>query len=473
MSDFETINSFQQDNILKFPRKPIQPPDYGLSNRNFTGPISSKMWATVSKLKSNYPDTFDWSMYDQIYEKFGDEQPRGGVVFRTNFKLVNHHSSCSKCHYAFELDTYGRGCIHNCTFCYAKDQLTTYGYWNRPHPFPVDLSEIRKIMCEVFETDKPNKWRSILEKKTPLRIGSMSDSFMWMDKKYKVSQELLKILNFYEYPHIVFTRSDLIATDDYINLLDKRFVSVQFSISGNNEELTRKMEPGAPSVAKRLAALKKLNEAGLWTTVRINPLFPIHPDGYFSKPEAVAKRFGSLDAAPKFDLLDWNFFDQLQEAKVPSVLAGFVRLSGQAINRISDTTGVDFKSFFDADVMASRGDKHYSDAEISYYYRRIAKEAALRKIRFNTCYIGNGIKDYFNYQNLWANKSDCCDAKGNVKAFTGVTSQNVQWEERVRHASCVETALKTKAMEQDFESNLLKNEAQQNHKSRHDRDIQI
>ncbi|RYZ79238.1 MAG: hypothetical protein EOP04_28155, partial [Proteobacteria bacterium] len=222
------------------------------------GPIETEMRLKLDTLKgTKYPDTFDWGVYDRISAKF-EEQPRGTVVFKTTLKLVNYHSSCSKCHYAFEIDAYGRGCFHNCVYCYAKDQLTVHGFWNRPQPFPVDLAEVRKIFYTVFETDKKSKWRDVMTKKVPLRIGSMSDSFMWMDTKYGVTQELLKILNFYRYPYIIFTRSDLVAHDDYASLLQSGLCSVQFSISGNNKKLTRIMEPGAPSYEKRLVALKKL-----------------------------------------------------------------------------------------------------------------------------------------------------------------------------------------------------------------------
>jgi hypothetical protein len=164
--------------------KPHQVPEFVPESPRELGPIEIQMRETLSKLVgTKYPDTFDWSMYDKIASRFGEQQPRGGVVFKTTLKLVNYHTSCSKCHYAFEVDSYGRGCVHNCIYCYAKDQLTTHGFWNRPMPFPVDLSEIRKIFYTVFETEKPSKWRSILEKRVPLRIGSMSDSFMWMEAK--------------------------------------------------------------------------------------------------------------------------------------------------------------------------------------------------------------------------------------------------------------------------------------------------
>lgn len=435
------------------------------------GPIELQMRKTLRGLKgTKYPDSFDWSMYDQISNRFGEEQPRGGVVFKTNLKLVNYHTSCSRCYYAFEIDSYGRGCVHNCIYCYAKDQLTTHGFWNRPMPFPVDLAAVRKHFYTVFETDKKSKWREILEKRIPLRIGSMSDSFMWLDRKYKVTQELLKILNFYDYPHIVFTRSDLAATDEYMKLYRKDLISLQYSICGNNEKLTKLIEPGAPSVERRLNALRTLNENDFWTTVRINPLFPIYPDGYFTDKQSVIDRFGSLEAAPKFDFFDWSFIAELKEAKVPSMLAGFVRLSTWAINNMERATGVPLKSFFKPENLAGHGDKRYSDKEIAHYYFRLKIECAKHGIRFNTCYIGNGEKDYHQYQNLWDNKKDCCDARGNVKGFQ-TSSQDVSWETRIKHAPCKETAQKAKEQESqtppqvkvktygDFQKNFQKAQA--------------
>ena len=415
------------------------------------GPIEAKMRKVLSTIKSAYPDTFDWSMYDKLASRYGDDQPRGGVVFNTGLKLVNHHGSCSKCHYAFEIDTYGRGCTHNCSYCYAKEILTRHGYWNEPQPFPLNLADVRKIFYTVFETDKSSKWREILEAKTPLRLGSMSDCFMWMDKKYKVTYELLKILKFYQYPHIVFTRSDLVAHDDYIDVLDKNLCSIQFSICGGNEKISKVLEPGSPSVERRLTALKKLNEEGFWTTVRINPLFPIYPDGYFTDEASILSRFGSYENVPKFDLFDWGFIDQLKEAKVPSLLAGFVRLTPTAVRAISKDTGLDFARFFKPELFSKMTESRYSDEEIGAYYKTMKAKCDQTGIRFNTCYIGNGIKDYFQYQELWSNKKDCCDARGIVSKIES-SSQNVDWSIRLKHAPHKEEAMKTMEMEKGYEA---------------------
>jgi hypothetical protein len=208
---------------------------------------------------------------------------REGVVYKGTMKHLEAHD-CAQCFHRFEIDTYGRGCVHNCADCYAKSYLSIRRRWNEPMPFPIDIAAIRKILAPVFETSQPNKFRSILERRVPLRLGSMSDAFMWMDKKYRMTLELLKLLRFYRYPYLIFTRSDLVADEEYLQAMDPHLASIQMSLSSINQELTRQIEPGAPAPSKRPQALQTLVEHGFWTTVRINPLFPIYPDGYYTDP---------------------------------------------------------------------------------------------------------------------------------------------------------------------------------------------
>lgn len=424
-------------NVIDFPplkHGPISSPD-PQGSAGAVGPIEREMRAKLAKLKgSKYPDTFDWSIYNQISSRFS-EPPRGGVVFNTTFKVVNHHATCTRCHYSFELDSYGRGCFHDCAYCYAKEQLTSHGYWNRPQPFPVNLAEIRKAFFTVFETDKESKWRNIMEQRIPLRLGSMSDSFLWLDAKYGVTLELLNILSFYNYPYVIFTRSDLVAHDDYIAALRPDLCSVQFSISGNNAPLIRKLEPGAPNYRRRLQALKKLGQEGFRTGVRINPLFPRFPDGYYTDPNYVSGRFGS--AIPTMPTFDDEFIPQLAETGTKTVIAGFVRLSTIAVNTISKTLSINLKSFFRPELLSTKGgggDNRFSESEIGYYYRFLQKQCSNNGVRFTTCYIGNGLKDYFQYQTLWSNKQDCCDIVAYVPAFKK-TSQGISWQERLKHSS--------------------------------------
>lgn len=392
-------------------------------------PTYDKLVAEALRLDklSKYPCNFDYSVYQKIEQRFAKKPIRGGIVKSSPMKLVNSHSTCQQCFYALEIDTYGRGCTHNCLYCYAKAELTVHGYWNNPMPVPIDINEVRKIFYTVFETSKKSKWRELLERKIPLRVGCMSDSFMWIDHKYKVSQELIKILNYYNYPYTILTRSDLIAQDDYIELLDSKLGTVQFSIPSTNDDMVRLIEPGTPSAQRRLAACKKLVDAGFWTAVRINPLFPIYPDGYFSDPD-----FKWKGEVPKFEFSTFEMVDEIAASGTQSIIAGFGRFSTFALNNIQKATGFDLKPFFDREkVCKSSRDWHYSDREIRHYYEEFKQRCDKVGVEKTVCYIGNGENHFWDHQDLWSNKKDCCNIKDRVASFKADTRE-VSFETRLK-----------------------------------------
>lgn len=413
MKELDPVRS--RTNLLPLPGVKLPRHLLGLEEtpRRFNGPLSGPMWQISKSLKSKLPDRFDYSIFDKLHERFGNEQPRGGVVFKSFLKLTEAED-CKHCFYRFELDAYGRGCIFNCAYCYAKAYLTGRKFWNEPMPFPMDISALRKTFHAVFETDKPHKFRRVMEKRIPLRIGSMSDSFMWIDKKYKVTQELLKILRFYRYPYIIFTRSDLVAEPEYTQLLDPKLASIQMSISSTNKALTRLVEPGAPDPLKRLAALQTLSKAGFWTTVRINPLFPIYPDGYFTDPT-----FDHTKDVKPFPYFSWDMIETIAQHSVPSLLVGMARLYPKNITFMNKALGYRIQEHFSENVEFERASIHFSEAESRYYYEKIRELCTQHGVRFSTCYIGGDSsgKGFFQHQSLWDNKKDCCDAVGNVSAF--------------------------------------------------------
>ena len=407
-----------ENKIIPFP---VKEPEF---------PISSEIRKQAQALDSvsRYKSEFDYSIYEGLERRYADRKIHGGLLFKSPFRLPNAHPTCQQCLYTFEIDTYGRGCIHDCAYCYAKAELTVHGMWNNPMPMPADVNTIRKTFYTVFETDRKSKWRSAMDRKIPLRIGSMSDSFMFMDKKYKITQELLKILSFYDYPYIIFTHSDLVATDEYMKLLRPDLCSVQMSISSINDDLNRKIEPGAPTAARRLLGLKKLSDAGFWTTVRVNPLFPTHPDGYFSNPE-----FKWNGEVPTFDYSTLDLVDAVSEHNVPAILVGFARLSSLSLNSMERVLGMSLRPFFDKEkVCKSPRDWHYSDKEIHHYYNKWKFRCIEKKVQFTTCYIGNGESHFWNFQDKWSNKADCCNVKNRVPAFKN-DAREIPFSDRLKH----------------------------------------
>ncbi len=91
--------------------------------------------------------------------------------------------------------------------------------------------------------------------------GKEADSFMHMDKKYRVTFNKLSTIK------IIYTRSDLVAHDDYIAALNKKVsINIVFSDDDLNDEYaTIKADGnwgGCPSYKRRLKAFEKLKSLG-------------------------------------------------------------------------------------------------------------------------------------------------------------------------------------------------------------------
>lgn len=387
---FSPITTEPISNLFHFPIKGVPSEGLRLPNQTISTPKSDKIFERVKKLRtlSKYPSQFNFQTYKNLELRVGLKQPHGGIVFNTPFKLVNNHHTCQQCLYTFELDTYSRGYLNECSYCYAKAELTVQRNCNNPFPLPVDISDVWKIFYTVFETDKTSKWRPIMEKRIPLKIGSMSDSFIFMDQRYGVTKELLRILDFYKYPYTIFTRSDLVAHDDYMKLLNPKLCSIQTSISSTNDTMNKLIEKGAPSSKRRLLALQKLTQNGFWTTVRLNPFFPIYADGYFSDPN-----FDKKNMPEPFHYSSFEMIDEIATYGIPSILTRIVGLSSFSLNQIENAIKRDLhclyrddskkKSIFVETTKNKFRDFHYSQAEIRAYYEQIKARCVSNAIEFS------------------------------------------------------------------------------------------
>lgn len=339
--------------------------------------------------------------------------------------LIGATSDCMQCFYGFQLDTYMSGCSHDCIYCWAKSELSKIGQWNNTTPIPIDISSLWELFYKAFETDEKFPLRTILLKRIPLRIGSMSDPFLAMEKKYKNTLETLKILKLYNYPCLILTRSEMVADDAYIKVMDPKRTSVQFSILSLDENLVNILEPGAGSPKKRLEALKKLNEAGIWSSIRLNPLFPNFPDGHFSD-----KLNHDPNRAPSFNFFNINMINQISEYGCKSLLAGFVHMDGKTVSLVSRKINFELRSLMKEDIKNKTDGFRYSSQEIRAYYELISEKCRKKGMAFSTCYLGLGDSFFWKDQDLWADKNDCCNIKANVPGFNTDTRE-ISFEKKI------------------------------------------
>ncbi len=336
------------------------------------------------------------------------------------FELINTFSGCQNCHQAFQIDTYGKGCLHDCIYCFAKNYGEQKNEWNNPLQIPLDITEVWSAFYTVFETQDEHEFRDILSQKIPLRLGANSDCFMSMDRKYGVTKELLRILNHYDYPYLIVTRSELVSSPEYMSLLRKDLVAVHISIPSLDEKLTKRIEPFAPSPLKRLSTIKTLVDNDFWVTARVNPLIPCFPDGHYLK--------GVEGEAPKF--FSYELIHEVCEAGAQTILVGMITMPKNVMMKMSTALEFDLSKLMRS---SSNGDRFFYDSnEVEKYYERIKDICHTYKVDFTTCYLGSGEPAYYRFKHLWDNQEDCCNAKNRVKKHKK-DSLDVRLEERTNY----------------------------------------
>lgn len=162
----------------------------------------------------------------------------------------------NKCHYSTRLDTYGKGCAHDCKYCYAKSLLNFRGLWDAAEPAVADIDKIRKRIKRIPAG-------------TPaIRLGGMTDCFQPAEQEHRVTYKTIDALNEHRQPYLIVTKSDLVA--DYIPILDKDLAHVQVTVTSTGDSSYEK----APSTERRIKAIEKLQAAGIDVQLRLSPYIP-------------------------------------------------------------------------------------------------------------------------------------------------------------------------------------------------------
>ncbi len=156
------------------------------------------------------------------------------------------------------------GCTHNCRYCYASFMKRFTGHDDDWGTF-IDVKEYESV-----------KFPKNLKGKTVL-LSSVTDPYNPYEMKYRKSREILELLSHTEADVEILSKSDLMVRD--IELLKKiPHLKVGISLSTLDDDFRKDMEPGAPSVRRRLKALEILHNAHISTYLFISPIFPYITD---------------------------------------------------------------------------------------------------------------------------------------------------------------------------------------------------
>ena len=166
------------------------------------------------------------------------------------------------CKYNIRVDTYGCGCAHDCSYCYAKSLLEFRGLWDPEHPAVAPVKAIDRKIKRL----KPG---------TIVRMGGMTDCFQPCEAIYRNTYKTIGLLNRRRIGYLIVTKSPMAAEDLYLGLYDKDLAHVQFTLTYTDDDLYRGSGVEAAALpSERIKAIEKLEAAGIDTCIRLSPYIP-------------------------------------------------------------------------------------------------------------------------------------------------------------------------------------------------------
>ena len=169
----------------------------------------------------------------------------------------------------YSLNPY-QGCEHGCVYCYARNTHTFWGYSSGADFETTILAKQNAV--ELLE----KKLTSRSWKAHPIMLSGNTDCYQPVEKKLKLTRQLLEVFLKYKHPVGIVTKNTLILRDlDLLIELNRyNLVSIAISINTLDDKLRQKLEPRASSIHKRLDLIDRLSSVGLPVTVLAAPIIP-------------------------------------------------------------------------------------------------------------------------------------------------------------------------------------------------------
>ncbi len=159
-----------------------------------------------------------------------------------------------------------RGCIHACTYCFARQYHEYLGYgagtdFETKIVVKVNAPEILRREMRTIKSDVHH-----------LDFSFATDPYLPLEASYELTRRCLQVCAEFKFPVAVITKSPLVTRD--IDVLQSLKCTVFFSIPFLTKEKSNAFELYTPIPEVRFAAMKRLHEAGISVGIAIAPIIP-------------------------------------------------------------------------------------------------------------------------------------------------------------------------------------------------------
>ncbi|MHB8529539.1 MAG: PA0069 family radical SAM protein [Caulobacteraceae bacterium] len=163
-----------------------------------------------------------------------------------------------------------RGCEHGCIYCYARP---AHAYMGLSPGLDFESRLFFKPGAGALlerELSKPGYRPGVIH------IGGNTDPYQPLERRLRVTRQVLEVLARFRHPFSIITKSALIGRDlDLLGPMGRAGLArAAVSVTTIDRKLARIMEPRAATPQRRLDAIRALAEGGVPTTVMFAPVIP-------------------------------------------------------------------------------------------------------------------------------------------------------------------------------------------------------
>ena len=151
------------------------------------------------------------------------------------------------------------GCNHACLYCYASSYVPEFS-----------KCRVKKDLVRRLERE------AVCLRGETVSLSNSSDPYPSLEGETGLTRDCLKVLARAECRVQIITKSPLVVRD--VDLLTRFPSMVSVTITTDDDEAAKLIEPQAPLPAARLKAVETLLAKGVPTSVRIDPLIPFFND---------------------------------------------------------------------------------------------------------------------------------------------------------------------------------------------------
>ena len=163
-----------------------------------------------------------------------------------------------------------RGCEHGCVYCFARP---THAF----HGLSPGLDFESRLFAKpdaaaLLETEL----RRPIYRPATIAIGTNTDPYQPIEKDRRIMRGVLEVLDAYNHPVSIVTKSALILRDLDIlaSMAERGLVGAAVSVTTLDRELARRLEPRAATPARRIDTIAALAGAGVPVACMTAPMIP-------------------------------------------------------------------------------------------------------------------------------------------------------------------------------------------------------